>query len=312
MAEKVTSAQINDFINAQIAEWPTAAGNFEALKGVKVKEVALPGWTVKVQFNPARIVSSAAKVDAKSLKERKCFLCAQNRPDVQRGISWGDKYTILINPFPIFPRHLTIPDDGHVDQLIEGRIADMMRLAQQLDEYTVFYNGPRCGASAPDHMHFQAGNSDFLTLGEAIEAAELKTVATDGDSVLALVDTLPLKVFVIDADTPEAGQRLFSRLYAAIPVPEGEREPMMNLLCYATAAGVRLVVIPRKRHRPSFYGTEGEGTMLLSPASVDMGGVFITPLEKDFNALDADKICQVLDELCLSDDEINQIAQNIQ
>ena len=312
MAEKVTSAQINDFINAQIAEWPTAAGNFEALKGVKVKEVALPGWTVKVQFNPARIVSSAAKVDAKSLKERKCFLCAQNRPDVQRGISWGDKYTILINPFPIFPRHLTIPDDGHVDQLIEGRIADMMRLAQQLDEYTVFYNGPRCGASAPDHMHFQAGNSDFLTLGEALEAAELKTVATDGDSVLALVDTLPLNVFVIDADTPEAGQRLFSRLYAAIPVPEGEREPMMNLLCYATAAGVRLVVIPRKRHRPSFYGTEGEGTMLLSPASVDMGGVFITPLEKDFNALDADKICQVLDELCLSDDEINQIAQNIQ
>ena len=312
MAEKVTSAQIKDFINAQIAEWPTAAGNFEALKGVKVKEVALPGWTVKVQFNPARIVSSAAKVDAKSLKERKCFLCAQNRPDVQRGISWGDKYTILINPFPIFPRHLTIPDDGHVDQLIEGRIADMMRLAQQLDEYTVFYNGPRCGASAPDHMHFQAGNSDFLTLGEALEAAELKTVATDGESVLALVDTLPLKVFVIDADTPEAGQRLFSRLYAAIPVPEGEREPMMNLLCYATAAGVRLVVIPRKRHRPSFYGTEGEGTMLLSPASVDMGGVFITPLEKDFNALDADKICQVLDELCLSNEEINQIAQNIQ
>ena len=172
MAEKVTSAQINDFINAQIAEWPTAAGNFEALKGVKVKEVALPGWTVKVQFNPARIVSSAAKVDAKSLKERKCFLCAQNRPDVQRGISWGDKYTILINPFPIFPRHLTIPDDCHVDQLIEGRIADMIRLAQQLDEYTVFYNGPRCGASAPDHMHFQAGNSDFLTLGEALEAAE--------------------------------------------------------------------------------------------------------------------------------------------
>lgn len=312
MAEKVTSAQINDFINAQIAEWPMAAGNFEALKGVKVKEVALPGWTVKVQFNPARIVSSSAKVDAKSLKERKCFLCAQNRPDVQCGISWGDKYTILINPFPIFPRHLTIPDDGHVDQLIEGRIADMMSLAQQLDEYTIFYNGPRCGASAPDHMHFQAGNSDFLTLGEALEAAELKTVATDGDSVLAVVDTLPLNVFVIDADTPEAGQRLFSRLYAAIPVPEGEREPMMNLLCYATAAGVRLVVIPRKRHRPSFYGTEGEGTMLLSPASVDMGGVFITPLEKDFNALDADKICQVLDELCLSNEEINQIAQNIQ
>lgn len=311
MESKVNSAQIDSFIASQIAEWPQAAGNFEALKGVKVKEVELPGWTVKVQFNPARIVSSSAKVDAKSLKERKCFLCAENRPSVQRGIDWGGKYTILINPFPIFPRHLTIPDRTHTDQLIADRIADMMQLASELADYTVFYNGPKCGASAPDHMHFQAGNSDFLTLGTALEDAELKTIATDGEATLALVDSLPLKVFVIDATDPAAGQRLFARLYAAIPVPEGEKEPMMNLLCYATPAGVRLVVIPRKRHRPSFYGTEGEGTMLLSPASVDMGGVFITPLEKDFNALDAAKITQVLDELCLSTTEINTIAENV-
>lgn len=311
MESKVNSQQIDSFIASQIAEWPQAAGNFEALKGVRVKEVELPGWTAKVQFNPARIVSSSAKVDAKSLKERKCFLCAENRPAVQRGIDWGGRYTILINPFPIFPRHLTIPDRTHTDQLIADRIADMMRLAAELEDYTVFYNGPKCGASAPDHMHFQAGNSDFLTLGAALEDAELKTVATDGDATLAMVDTLPIKVFVIDAADPEAGERLFKRLYAAIPVPEGEKEPMMNLLCYPTPAGVRLVVIPRKRHRPSFYGTEGEGTMLLSPASVDMGGVFITPLEKDFNALDAAKIQQVLDELCLSADEIAAIAADV-
>lgn len=311
MANKVNSQIVSDFIASQIAEWPQAAGNFEALKTVKVKEINLPGWTVKVQFNPARIVSSAAKVDAKSLKERKCFLCGENRPAVQRGIEWGGRYTILINPFPIFPRHLTIPDNSHTDQLISGRIADMMSLAAELEDYTVFYNGPRCGASAPDHMHFQAGNSDFLTLAPALEDAEHKVIATDGDATLALVDSLPLKVFVIDADDPEAGQRLFDRLYAAIPVPEGEKEPMMNILCYPTPAGVRLVVIPRKRHRPSFYGTEGEGTMLLSPASVDMGGVFITPLEKDFKALDAETIVRILDELCLDTDEINRIAENV-
>ena len=310
---RLNADKIAEFIDSQIAVWPQAAGNFEALKGVRVKEVNLPGWTVKVQFNPARIVSSSAKVDAKSLKERKCFLCAANRPDVQTGIEWGGRYTVLVNPFPIFPRHLTIPDNSHTDQLITGRIADMVRLASELEEYTVFYNGPRCGASAPDHMHFQAGNSDFLTLASALENAEFKTVATDGDATLALVDTLPLKVFVIDTpvDEPEAAERLFGRLYAAIPVPEGEKEPMMNLLCYPTPAGVRLVVIPRKRHRPSFYGTEGEGTMLLSPASVDMGGVFITPLEKDFNALDADTIIRILDELCLSADELNEIASNV-
>lgn len=309
----VTSKQINDFLEGQLAVWPMAADNFKALGGVKVKELDVDGMKIKVQFNPARIVSSSAKVDAKSLKERKCFLCAANRPEVQTGIEWGEnaKYIILINPFPIFPRHLTIPDNNHVDQLVVDRIEDMMNLASELDEYTVFYNGPKCGASAPDHMHFQAGNSDFLTIAEAIENSELKTVAEEEGATLALVDALPLKVFVIDAVDHKAGARLFRRLYDAIPVPEGEKEPMMNLLCFTTPAGVRLVVIPRKRHRPSFYGTETEEQMLISPASVDMGGVFITPLEKDYERVDADLIRRIFDELCLNEDEINEIASKV-
>lgn len=310
MAAVITD-RVNAFMDEQIAEWPQAAGNFAALADVKVKEIDMPGMTIKVQFNPARMVSSAAKVDAASLKARKCFLCAANRPDVQRGIEWGDRYTILVNPFPIFPRHLTIPDNGHVDQLIEGRVADMMRLAQALDGYTVFYNGPRCGASAPDHMHFQAGNSDFLTIGPALEDAEMKVLVEEGDNRLSLVDTLPLRVFVIDAVDPEAGAALFDRLYRALPVPEGEAEPMMNILCYATAAGVRMVVIPRKRHRPSFYGTEGTDCMLISPASVDMGGVFITPRPEDFERIDADIIRRIFDELCLGADEVEAIASKI-
>ena len=307
----VNTELVNKFIGEQLAEWQTAADNFKALEGVKVKELDVDGMKIKVQFNPARIVSSSAKVDAKSLAARKCFLCGENRPSVQRGIEWGNGYIILINPFPIFPRHLTIPDMGHVDQLIKGRIADMMMLARELDEYTVFYNGPKCGASAPDHMHFQAGNSDFLTIGDALENAELKTVATDGDAVLAVCDSLPLNVFVIDSNDPQAGERLFARLYDAIPVPEGEKEPMMNLLCFATPAGVRLVVIPRKQHRPSFYGTERDDKMLLSPASVDMGGVLITPLEKDFNKLDAEIVKTIFDELCLDGAAVEEIANKI-
>lgn len=309
----VNSKQINVFIEEQLAAWPMAADNFKALEGVKVKDLDVDGMKIKVQFNPARIVSSSAKVDAKSLKERKCFLCGANRPAVQTGIEWGpdNKYIVLINPFPIFPRHLTIPDQSHVDQLVVDRIEDMMDLAAQLDEYTVFYNGPKCGASAPDHMHFQAGNSDFLTIADTIADAELKTVATDGDAVLALVDTLPLKFFVIDAADHKAGARLFCKLYAALPVPEGEKEPMMNILCFATPAGERLVVIPRKKHRPSFYGMETDDQMLISPASVDMGGVFITPLEKDFNRVDADVIKTIFDELCLNSEEVNEIAGKI-
>ncbi len=289
-----------------------AAGNFKALATVKVKELALPGWTIKVQFNPARAVSSGAKVDAASLAARKCFLCAANRPECQEGISWlNGQYEILINPFPIFPRHLTIPDTAHTDQRILGRIGHMIQLANELQGYTVFYNGPKCGASAPDHMHFQAGNNDFLTIWNALASASLRTVATEGASTLSVCTELPLNVFVLDADVSDLGsaENLFERLYNAMPMAEDNSEPMMNVLAEATANGrVRVVVIPRKRHRPSFYGTEGEGTMLLSPASVDMGGVFITPLEKDFNTLDADTVTRVFDELCLNDNEINEIA----
>lgn len=305
---EVNSRIISDFFTSQLAEWPMASANFEALSGVKVKELMVDGMPFKIQFNPARIASSGAKVDKASLAARPCFLCEKNRPEVQKGIEWKDRYTILINPFPIFRRHLTIPDCTHTDQLIAGRICDMMDLAKALEDYTVFYNGPRCGASAPDHMHFQAGNSDFLTIADAIENAELKTVVSDGEATLSLVDTLPVKVFVIDAADHEAGQRLFSRLLTAMPVPEGETEPMLNILCYPTPAGERLVVVPRKKHRPSFYGTD-PGCKLISPASVDVGGVFITPRPEDFETFNADTIRQVLEEVCLSADEIAIIAE---
>lgn len=303
---------ISEFIDAQLAAWPMAKGNFEALKGVETKEFDLDGMHFKVQFNPARIVSSGAKVDAASLAARPCFLCGKNRPAQQMGLDWGEHYTVLINPFPIFPRHLTIPDNGHTIQKIEGRIADMIRLAAELDGYTVFYNGPRCGASAPDHMHFQAGNTDFLTLPAALEDAEQQVIATEGASTLALVDSLPLKLFVIDAADAAEGERLFDRLYHALPVPEGEYEPMMNVLAWATPAGVRVAVVPRKRHRPSFYGTEGDDCMLISPASVDMGGVYITPRPVDFGRFGADTVRRLLDELCLSDSEITAIASDVE
>ena len=190
----LNAAIIEDFLREQCAEWPLAGRNFGALEGVEVRRVEMPGWTLKVQFNPARIVSSGAKVDARSLAERPCFLCEANRPAEQRGLEWGDgRYTVLVNPFPIFPRHLTIPATAHTPQRIKGRVADMLRLAGELEGYTVFYNGPRCGASAPDHMHFQAGNSDFLTIAAALEDAELQTVAENAEGgVLALCTALLL------------------------------------------------------------------------------------------------------------------------
>lgn len=307
-----TLEQVEKLLTAQKEQWPQAAANYAALANVEVKELPLPGMNFKVQFNPARIASTGAKVDVAAIKARKCFLCAANRPEVQKGIDWNDRYTILVNPFPIFPRHLTIPDKEHTLQLIKGRMTHMMQLAAELPGYTVFYNGPRCGASAPDHMHFQAGNSDFLTIWDAAGAAVLTPLGTasSGQSALSVSYDTPLHFFVIDAANPADGEELFDRLYNAMPVPEGEQEPMMNLLCHAQAGRIRAVVIPRKRHRPSFYG-DGDGCMLVSPASVDLGGVLITPRKADFDRLDRSTLENILAELCLDKDEAASIANRI-
>lgn len=309
---ELTPALAEALIEEQKGEWPLAGKNFAALDGVRVRTVDLDGWQIRVQFNPARIVSSGAKVDARAIAERPCFLCDANRPAEQRGIDLDGRYTLLVNPFPIFPRHFTIPATTHCLQLIDGRIPDMAALARALRGYVVFYNGPRCGASAPDHMHFQAGNADFLTLPGVVARTPLEPVAAISGASLSLCASLPMRFFVIDAADDAAAGELFGRLAAAMPVPAGEQEPMMNILAWADGhGGVRIVVIPRKRHRPSFYGTEGEGTMLLSPASVDMGGTFITPLGRDFDALDADTLRRVFDELCLSDSEIRNISGHV-
>ncbi len=302
--------KISEFFNQQLQVWDTARNNFAALANVKVKEFDVAGSKVKVQFNPARIVSSAAKVDAKSLKERKCFLCAANRPDVQDGIAWKN-YTILINPFPIFPRHLTIPCNDHVDQRIGGRIADMMNLAKELEGYTLFYNGPKCGASAPDHMHFQAGNRGFMPVEEEVEMAKKEVVVKSGNAELSLVTGTSHPYFLIRTIAVQNGQRAFNMVYEQLEIPEGEPEPMLNVLCWFESDMWNILVFPRKKHRPACYFAEGDDNLLISPASVDMGNVFITPLEKDFDKISAADIKQIFDECCLNEDELKTIANNI-
>ncbi len=306
--------ETEEFFTRQLALWPMASNNFSALEGVEVKEVPVGGLPeMKVQFNPARRVSSAAKVDAASLQARKCFLCAANRPAEQISEAWG-RYEILINPFPIFPRHLTIPDTAHTDQRIAGRIEDMCRLALKLRGMTVFYNGPRCGASAPDHMHFQAGNTDFLPLTSKLDSCG-EPVGKGEAARLWTLPGLPMGVAVIDGcDTAEIAG-VFDALYAVLPLPAEGEEPMMNVLCYAPEGApegmVRLVVIPRKQHRPSFYGTEGDDCWLISPASVDMGGVFITPREEDFRRITPEILEKILGEVCYSASEVVNIIENL-
>ena len=265
---------------------------------------------MKVQFNPARMVSSGAKVDAKTIAERKCFLCAANRPEVQRGIEWRD-YDILINPFPIFTRHLTIPRREHVDQRIVPYISDMFDLARELTDFVVFYNGPKCGASAPDHMHFQAGNADFLPLVSDYFALKAKGQCTMHNSQFAIdgvdvytIDNYLRVVYCLEATDAEALKVAFMKLYNSW-VKDEDVEPMMNVVCFykkSTVDGQQstvdgkwyLFVIPRGAFRPWQYTAEGDEQLLVSPATVEVSGLFITPVKEHFERIRKEDVIDIL------------------
>lgn len=303
--------EVNDLLARQLATWETARHSYEALTGVRVKELNVRGVPYKVQFNPARIVSSGAKVDAKSIRERRCFLCAANRPAEQEGIPFLGHYELLVNPFPIFPRHLTIPETEHVPQLIGHRFADMLELARELTDFTIFYNGPRCGASAPDHAHFQAGNRGFMPIEADWRTRIGETVVQTECATLYSLDDAPRTTLVIDTDDADEACRFFQTIYHALPVPEGDQEPMMNILALYEFSRWTIFVFPRAKHRPACYTAEGDARLLSSPASVDLGGVFITPVEQDFLKITADDVAQILSEVCLSPEAFVHVKEHI-
>jgi len=301
----------------QLASWEQAGNNYKALENVVVKQIEVKGFPFKVQFNPARIVSSSAKVDTKSIQERRCFLCRENRPAVQKGIDFvyngneGDPYTVLINPFPIFPRHLTIPLLAHTDQLISGRMGAMLSLAKELDGYTLFYNGPKCGASAPDHFHFQAGNKGFLTIESQLPLMDKEVLYQKDNEVVSSVKGVFSGLFSITGKSAGQVEELFEKIFSVLPVKDGEKEPMVNILCWYQQDTYIVLVYVRDKHRPSHYFREGEQNILLSPASVDLGGVLITPLEKDFKKMDNMLIEEILDEISIDKEEDLQIIEKI-
>ena len=303
---------IHNLITEQLTSWETARNNYEALSTVKVKELNVNGVPYKVQFNPARIVSSGAKVDAKTIQERKCFLCPANLPPVQKGVPFKEHYNILVNPFPIFPRHLTIPEQAHVDQRIASRMEDMLDLAQALADYVIFYNGPKCGASAPDHAHFQAGNKGFLPIEKDWRNQLAEKVADYQNATLWYMNDAPRATLVIESSSKEDATHLFDIIYRSLEVKPGEEEPMMNVLALYEDEKWVVFVFPREKHRPACYTAEGEANLLSSPASVDLGGVFITPVEKDFLKIKAEDIAQILSEVCVDEQAFEQIRKRIQ
>ena len=299
---------MNAFFESQLAEWEFARRNFEALRRIETKTFDLDGFLIRVQFNPARIVSSAAKVDAASVVARKCFLCSENQPPEQRGLPWGDGYRVLVNPYPIFARHYTIPAAEHVPQSIADRYGDMLALARCFDREVVFYNGPRCGASAPDHAHFQAVGKGAMPLeAEVGRFATEKVLEASGAAAYAIRDYLR-GGFVIRSADASAAAACFGKLYEALGVLPADAEPMMNVLTWYDSDGWTSCVFPRTKHRPACFYGEGATDLLVSPASVDLAGVMIVPRKDDFVKITAENIRAIFNEVCIDDSALQRIV----
>ncbi len=306
-----TAENIDKLIERQLTSWQTAHDNYNALSSVRVKWIDVDGIRYKAQFNPARIVSSGAKVDAVSIRERRCFLCRSNRPSEQEIVDFKGHYDILVNPFPIFPRHLTIVEREHTAQCITGRIGDMLDMAQALPDFTIFYNGPKCGASAPDHMHFQAGSRGFMPIEDCWHELTEEKIATYGSARLWIMGDKLRTGLVIDSDNKEEAVELFEMASGKLPKGKDEYEPMMNLLSMYTDRRWVIIIFPRAKHRPSCYNAAGDDNLLCSPASVDLGGAFVIPLEKDFVKISASHISEILHEVCLPYDKLHEMTDSI-
>ena len=279
--------------------WPEAARRYRELQNIETKEIDLGGMPVRIQFNPARAVSTLARTDAAAIKARSCFLCRDNRPAQQEALPFegcdGRRYEVLVNPFPIFPEHYTVPAVEHTPQRITGRFPDMLRLAEAFPDMVVFYNGPESGASAPDHFHFQMGCRGFLPVETHFDRLKPVTVMRPGRASIAVTSGYISGLPVITAPDGTSATAAFLRVLRSLPVSPATGEPQLNILCWKDTL-FRTLVIPRKAHRPSCYFVPEDRAVHISPASVDLGGVFIVPVEEDFRRVNAQVLRDIIEE----------------
>ena len=310
-ADIMEDSSISRFFNRQMEKWADARHRFRDLKHVETHQLS---DQLKVQWNPARIVSTGAKIDKKTLGDRPCFLCDKNRPKEQISKQIDERFLLLVNPFPILPVHFTIPARKHQPQSIYKNYGEMHRFLSLHSELMVFYNGPKCGASAPDHLHFQAGTSGILPLQanwQRLSRNLTDIISLNDDEKIALIHDFVVPAFVIISKSEDSDEALFHRLYKSMPVRGDETEPMMNIIAWRKGDEYISVVIPREKHRPEAYFAEGDAQMMVSPGALDMSGLIITPREEDFRKLTEESATAILQECGVSTDKMNSIVTKL-
>lgn len=310
-ADIMEDSSISRFFNRQLEVWTDARHRFRDLKHVETRQFS---DQLKLQWNPARIVSTGAKIDKKTLGERPCFLCDKNRPKEQMSKQIDEKFHLLVNPFPILPVHFTIPARKHQPQLIYKNYGEMHRFISLHSDLMVFYNGPKCGASAPDHLHFQAGTNGILPLQtnwQRLSRNLTDIISLNDEEKISVVCDFIVPAFVIISKSAESDEALFRRLYKAMPQRGDETEPMMNIISWRKGEEFISVVIPREKHRPEAYFAEGDAQFVVSPGALDMSGLIITPREEDFRKLTEEKALSLLQECGVSEEKMNAIIAKL-
>ena len=313
-ADIMTDSLLQRFFNRQLERWDDLRKCYRSLQNVKVREVQCGDNVLKVQYNPVRMISTGANIDKDSLDKRPCFLCEKNRPKAQMAKNIDNKFDLLVNPFPILPMHFTIPAKRHVPQEILHVYGEIHRMVSLFKDLTVFYNGPLCGASAPDHLHLQAGTTGLLPLQTGWQR-----LSRNLDVILSLNDEENISVirefvcpaFLIRSKSEKNDIEMFHHLYYALPKKKEEMEPMMNIVSWMQNDEYLSVVFPRKKHRPDCYSAEGDAQILVSPGALDMSGLVVTPRAQDFKKMNAQQLVSILQEVCLSEKEMEGVIDKL-
>jgi ATP adenylyltransferase/5',5'''-P-1,P-4-tetraphosphate phosphorylase II len=311
---KPATQVLHEFVEAEKLMWPLAASNYKGLEKVEERSFQFDGFEIRAQFNPERMRSSVAEVDKQSIAARKCFLCSENRPPEQDAIAFGDDFLILVNPFPIFKNHFTISFNRHIDQRFIPNLKTWLELAKSMEGFTVFYNGPECGASAPDHLHFQAGESNFMPLNEEFERIKSsgRILFSGEETNVWAFDNYLRKMISIETNSMEEALTVIDVYYNHFVAMQPEKmEPMMNALCSFSNGKWTIHLFPRKAHRPTHFYEEGDKQILISPGSVDFGGVFILPRREDFDKISRENIVDILDQVCVNEDTFLELTEKI-
>jgi ATP adenylyltransferase/5',5'''-P-1,P-4-tetraphosphate phosphorylase II len=287
------SARIDRLLEDQKRDWKRLADGYASLRASWTRHVDCTGFSVILQFNPQRLASTDARTDEQSIRSRKCFLCVDHLPEEQQGILYKDAFLILFNPAPIFDRHLTISHVEHREQSIEGFGGTLLDLARDLSpSHTVFYNGPKSGASAPDHMHFQAPPANVLPIEKDLTDPKRRLLRRKESSVsLWTLSDYGRQVILLESDDKVKLEEMLLRLLNSMRnVLEVVDEPLVNIICSYARRTWTMIVFPRTKHRPDEFYKQGPERLLISPAAVDMGGFIVTPLQSDFERVTSNMV----------------------